>query len=108
VPPLFALGFAAYICFMKPVEEEKGKYFGVFNGEKYPVQDDRAHYFYELWQHEEPDELVRKVLSDNHFWGYDLTLLQGFREEVTKKVSLISKSGMKKVFSDLVNSESAV
>jgi tagaturonate reductase len=108
VPPLFALGFAAYICFMKPVEEEKGKYFGVFKGEKYPVQDDRAHYFYELWQNEQQHELVRQVLSDIHFWGYDLTLLQGFQEEVTKKVALISKSGMKHVFNDLVNSETTV
>ncbi|HEX2684279.1 MAG TPA: tagaturonate reductase, partial [Ferruginibacter sp.] len=44
VPEYMAIGFAAYIYFMKPVKEEEGKYYGRVNGKFYHINDAKAFY----------------------------------------------------------------
>ncbi|TWV99542.1 tagaturonate reductase [Chitinophaga pinensis] len=67
VPALMALGFAAYLLFMRDGE----------------VTDDYAGYFKEKWQRLEPAVLVQTVLKDTALWGVDLTQLPGFAHAVT-------------------------
>jgi tagaturonate reductase len=75
-PPHFALGFAAYLLFMK--------------GGSHPVNDDKAGYFAELWQ--KPETVVNTALKDQSLWGTDLTKLPGFEEAVKNNLdSLINK-----------------
>ena len=75
-PPHFALGFAAYLLFMK--------------GGSHPVNDDKASYFAELWQ--SPATVVNAALKDKSLWGADLTALPGFEEAVKNNLdSLINK-----------------
>jgi tagaturonate reductase len=92
-PDLFALGFAAYILFMKPVKETNGKFYGELNGNEYPIQDDFAAVFMHRWQTLKPDELVKDVLKDTAFWGEALDLLPGFENSVVEKLNLLIKSG---------------
>ena len=75
-PPLFTLGFAAYLLFMK--------------GGSHPVNDDKAAYFAELWQ--SPATVVNAALKDRTLWGVDLTKLPGFEAAVKENLdSLINK-----------------
>ncbi len=95
VPELFALGFAAYLYFMKAVKKSGEEYFGEFNGENYLIEDDIADKFYHLWQNTEPDKLVKSVFKNIAFWGKDLTLLPGFQQSVTDKLKRIIENGMR-------------
>ncbi|MDQ6755399.1 MAG: tagaturonate reductase [Bacteroidota bacterium] len=94
-PELMALGFAAYLYFMKAVKEEKGKFYGELNGEKYLIQDDAAEIFMKRWKTLKPAEVVRDVLRDNAFWGESLNILPGFQIAVTEKLSLLMNNGAK-------------
>jgi tagaturonate reductase len=78
-PPHFALGFAAYLLFMK--------------GGSYPINDDKANHFTELWK--SPATVVNAALKDKSLWGADLTALAGFEEAVKNNLdSLINKGTM--------------
>ncbi|MEA5426357.1 MULTISPECIES: tagaturonate reductase [Arcicella] len=79
-PELFAMGFAAYLQFMKAEKEVNGNYFGESNGEYYPINCNFAPYFYEAWENFDLD----KVLSNRSLWGEDLTQLEGFSDAVRK------------------------
>jgi tagaturonate reductase len=103
VPRLFALGFAAYLLFMKAVKEENGKYFGQRNGKRYPINDDFAAYFYKAWQavntdkEEDIQTFVRSVLTDTTLWATDLSKPKGFTETVSQNLSDMIKRGVKEV-----------
>ncbi|MDI3321107.1 tagaturonate reductase [Pinibacter soli] len=101
VPQHCALGFAAYILFTKPVKKEGGKYYGSFNGTDYHINDDKAGYFYELWQNTVPEQIVAKVLRDRELWDADLSALEGFEDAVTEKFYAIQEHGALNVLSSL-------
>ena len=92
VPQNIALGFAAYLLFMKSTETEAGKYYGYLDGKKYLINDDSAGYFYELWQQNKPEEVVEQALQNTALWGTNLDALPGFTAAVQKHlIALISK-----------------
>jgi len=95
VPERFALGFAAYLVFMKADTARDGQYFGTREGEEYPVRCDSAGYFHEAWKKhgEDTAALVKAVLSDTSLWGHDLTGLSGFESRVAEYVNLLLKEG---------------
>ncbi|RYY98306.1 MAG: tagaturonate reductase [Chitinophagaceae bacterium] len=94
VPELMALGFAAYIRFMKPERVTDGKYYGEWNGVSYLLQDDQAASFHRRWAGLTPAALVRDVLRDP-LWNASLHLLPGFAEAVTEKLVLINNGGLR-------------
>jgi tagaturonate reductase len=94
-PELFALGFAAYIYFMKGVTVKDGKYYGELNGVAYLIQDEQAEPFYKRWAGLSTVALAKEVLKDVSFWGSDLNALPGFCEAVTEKLSIIINSSIK-------------
>lgn len=94
-PELFALGFAAYIFFMKPVKQVNEKFYGDLNGEQYLIHDDCAEIFMKRWQKLTAAELVKDVLRDIGFWGESLNTFPGFQNAVTEKLELIMKNGVK-------------
>jgi tagaturonate reductase len=77
-PQHFALGFAAYLLFMRGVK--KGN-------------DDKAEYFLELWQEHEPAEVVNIALKDKSLWGVDLTRLNGFEAAVGELLGQLMGDG---------------
>ncbi len=106
VPEHIAIGFAAYIRFMRSVKEEAGKYYGRFNGQNYPVNDDQAFYFYEKWQTVNPALIAVSILRDVSLWGYDLASLPGFAEAVQEKLNEIEESGMNSLIDPLHSKKS--
>lgn len=93
-PPRFALGFAAYLLFMR--------------GGNYPINDDKAGYFLELWQSNEPAEVVTKVLKDKSLWGADLTQLNGFEKAVRENLELLINKGAATALAQLGTLKSAL
>jgi tagaturonate reductase len=108
VPGLFALGFAAYLLFMKAVKEENGKYYGERSGKPYLINDDFAAYFYKAWQGinitkaKSIQGFVTSVLSDTALWGTDLSKLKGFAETVSQHLVAMAKKGVKAVVEEQV------
>ncbi|MBU9937735.1 MAG: altronate oxidoreductase, partial [Ferruginibacter sp.] len=101
VPWNMATGFAAYIYFMKAVKEEGGNYYGRLRGNFYPIQDDKAFYFFKKWQNAKPGSMAVSVLRDTALWGQDLSSLPGFAEAVQEKLNAIEELGMAAVMDTL-------
>jgi tagaturonate reductase len=94
-PQLFALGFAAYVYFMKAVKQQGKDFYGEFNGEPYLIEDGMAEEFYHLWNKKPVDAVVKQVLKNESLWGYDLTELPGFHHTVLKYLNKIRKDEVK-------------
>jgi tagaturonate reductase len=95
VPPLFALGFAAYLYFMKPVKKSGLQFFGAIDGKEYLIEDPSAAIFYDFWNKDSVEEAVNEVLKQISIWGSDLSLLNGFQKAVTDNLNSIINKGMK-------------
>ncbi len=91
VPRHIALGFAAYLLFMKAVKKENDEYLGEWNGKSYPINDDKAGYFFEQWKKYEANELVQQVLGDAGLWGNDLSALPLFVQAVQTNLKALMK-----------------
>jgi tagaturonate reductase len=92
-PELISMGFAAYLLFMRPVKLDEDKYYGILDNRYYLIHDDRAAYFYGLWEERSVDTIVSKVLSNTEFWKEDLTRLDGFAQAVAKKLKSFIRKG---------------
>ena len=95
VPELFALGFAAYIYFMKAVKQNEKLFFGVNNGNPYLIEDEEAENFYHMWQTLPINEVANRTLKDIDLWGTDLSALPGFQQSVIDKLNSIINNGMR-------------
>lgn len=93
VPERIALGFAAFLVFMKIDKFENGKYYGILNGQSYLINDDSVAYFHQQQKNDDKG-YVKNVLSDVEFWGLDLNLMNGFIEAVIEKYNAIQTKGM--------------
>jgi tagaturonate reductase len=94
VPEKMALGFAAYLVFMKAVKLEGDLYYGSFNGKDYPIQDPKAGYFFEQWKNNSVPVLVKNVLSNTSLWNMDLASIPGLAEKLTENVEDILQYGI--------------
>lgn len=106
VPKRMALGFAAYLLFMKAVREENGQFIGEIKTGKgiisYPIRDEKAAYFYGDWKTVKPKDaasvntFVKSVLSDPNLWQADLSALPGFADAVTDNLKALLTDGSEK------------
>ncbi|MGH7237797.1 MAG: tagaturonate reductase, partial [Candidatus Saccharimonadales bacterium] len=97
VPVNMALGFAAFIRFMKIEQKSDGTYQGQINNREYTVTDSKADYFCGIWEKANIGLIVENVLSNKNLWDADLTALPGFKEAVTMKLNKIMTAGIKEV-----------
>ncbi len=97
VPELLALGFAAYIYFMKAVHQNGNEFFGEYNGQRYLIEDEMAGKFYNMWENSPTDKVIKEVLKDTSLWEQDLTILPGFQQSVTEKLNIIIANGMRTI-----------
>jgi tagaturonate reductase len=93
VPEHMALGFAAYLLFMKCKEGANGQYFGNLNGTNYVVEDEMAAYFAEKWKTNDADVVTNTVLADKNLWGTDLSILKGFSEAIKENIQMLVSNG---------------
>ena len=94
LPEAMVFGFAAYLLFMRVVRKDGNKYFGEYEGVEYPVQDDKASYFYEKWQLKDKVEIVDSVLGDTLLWGTDLKQIPGFAGAVRNSLNTMLEKGV--------------
>ncbi|HEV3327440.1 MAG TPA: tagaturonate reductase [Puia sp.] len=78
-PPHIALGFAGHLLFMR--------------SEKKEGWDDKAGYYFELWQGRSPAEVVKGALGNMSLWGADLTTLKGFEAAVFEQLGILMDKG---------------
>ncbi|SOE21795.1 tagaturonate reductase [Spirosomataceae bacterium TFI 002] len=97
VPQYLARCFAAYLLFMKSVEQKDGKFYGESHGEKYLINDDQAPYFHELWTCDDPVKVTKLALSNEELWGTDLTQLNGLESNVAIHLSNMQMAGVREV-----------
>jgi len=100
-PEMISAGFAAFILFMRPVKKELDKYYGIFEDRHYLINDDRAAYFFTLWQKLNLDDLIHSLLANTEIWHSDLNRLEGFGEKVTIQLKYLIKSGPIQVLNDI-------
>jgi tagaturonate reductase len=101
VPQYFTRCFAAYLLFMKVTKEEKGLFFGEYNGVPYLINCDAASYFMAEWTNEKPEMVVAKVLRNTDLWGFDLSTLHDFESNVSNHLSNMLMLGVKDAVSAL-------
>ncbi|MBR3632230.1 MAG: tagaturonate reductase [Elusimicrobiaceae bacterium] len=104
LPKLLTFSLAAFIKFYQ-VQEENGAYFGVRNGEKYPVKDDAEvlAFFASTWKTGTPAQVAHAVLSNAKLWnGQDLTKVAGLEQAVAHWLEVLAKEPMKNVVAELV------
>jgi tagaturonate reductase len=94
VPAQMALGFAAYLVFMKGSQGGDNRYYGDANGQTYLIEDEAAGYFAAQWAGEDTDRLVDTVLADKNLWGADLSGLQGLAAAIKENIRIIQKDGI--------------
>ena len=99
VPAEMALGFAAYLLFMKCQPCADGQYYGKINGLKYLVPDEKASYFSYQWATGNIDTFVNNVLSDQQLWEVTLSL-NGFAAAVKDNLNLLEKQGVSATLAD--------
>jgi tagaturonate reductase len=97
VPAYFALGFAAFIRFMKSVPNAEGQYVGSNHGQEYMITDSQAETFYKAWQEPDLHDVAYSVLSNKTLWEANLCQLPGFKEAVLKQLQQIVAKGTKEV-----------
>ena len=107
VPELMCAGFAAYLMFLRPVKKVDEKYFGEFQGQEYPINDDRADYFYQLWMDADlndpvlVNDMVDKVLLNQQLWDLDLKNLGDFAARVKHYLGEFVQRGVKATLADI-------
>ncbi|MEZ0484358.1 tagaturonate reductase [Fibrella aquatica] len=94
-PRYIAVGFAAYLLFMRATHQQDETWHGERNGETYPIYDDQAGYFADLWVRLAPDELATTVLQNATLWGHDLSLLPGFSAAVVTQLTQLVANGVR-------------
>lgn len=93
VPQYVALGFAAYLLFMRSTRQEGDNWYGEAHGQEYLIQDEQASYFADLWVRCPTNALAQEALRNVSLWGTDLTTLPGFASAVTRYLLQLQQEG---------------
>lgn len=89
-PDRYSWGFAAYLLFMKSSLSSQGNYVGNYKGAEYPIPDEKALFFSELWQNnKDTKKIVSIVLENEDLWGCRLNELPGFAASLTEKLNTL-------------------
>lgn len=92
-PEYMAIGFAAFLLFMKAQKDDDGKFIGRVNTKTYMITDDNISLITEKWDHFEGKALVKNILSDQGLWGFDLTTLPGLQQAVSEMLGSLETDG---------------
>ncbi len=100
VPNNMALGFAAYILFMKSTNVDS-KFVGTLNGKDYQITDDAASVLNAHWAAKNTATVVDSILKDTSLWDIDLTSLIGFSDAVILHLNALSEKGFKQSIANI-------
>jgi len=88
-PAYMALGFAAFIRFMKVKQQPNGSFTGLLNGTEYTITDSQAEYFSKLWESSDAVNATTAILGNTELWDADLSVLPGFKSAVIANLNKI-------------------
>jgi tagaturonate reductase len=92
-PDLMALGFAAFLLFMRSTTGADNNFYGENNGAAYRIQDDKAVLLQNHWKENSFDTITENTLQDRNIFGTDLTQYPGFAEAVNRNLQLLLQDG---------------
>jgi tagaturonate reductase len=92
-PELMALGFAAFILFMRSTKKGDNLFYGELKGNEYRIQDDKAVLLYDKWQLFDKDSVIEETLKDTAIFGKDLSVYPGFANTVKRYLLLLIQQG---------------
>ena len=94
IPACIAASLAFYIQFYTGERLEEGALVGSRGGNEYLIRDDLfVLQFFDEHKGDQPEALVKAVLTNDTFWGEDLTRIPGLLEDVTKDLVMIRDRG---------------
>lgn len=97
LPAHLTFSLAALMAFYTGTEIRDKALIGHRDGQEYNIMDDAdVLEFFAANSSKEPAEYAHAVLSNENFWGQDLTKLAGVEEAVTTYISDIRSMGMRK------------
>jgi tagaturonate reductase len=103
LPKCLTASLAAYIAFYSNDIQgltEKGLVCRRPKGNEYTVSDDRdVLEFYAAHKDDSAEDLVHAVLTNESFWGQDLTAVEGLEKAVADGLNKIRKDGAKALYS---------
>lgn len=91
VPACMAIGFAAFIRFMRVKAGDEGQYIGTNNNGEYKVTDSQAAYFAKVWENPDSDAVIQNILKNKDLWDADLDILPGFTAAVIEQFNQVNK-----------------
>ena len=96
LPCRLAFSLAALLDFYQGTEIRDGALIGHRNGEEYPIRDDAAVLdFFAAHSQDDPQTLTHAFLSNEDFFGQDLTQVPGLEAYVTQSLAHIRAKGMR-------------
>ena len=98
IPDHFAIGFAAYLLFMRSTKKEDGTYTGNIHGRTYTIKDDQAAVLSDYWQTTDISAIASVVLKDTQLWG--TALPDAFIQAVQEKLLLLQSNGARAILAN--------
>ena len=98
IPDHFAIGFAAYLLFMRSTKKEDGTYTGNIQGKTYTIKDDQAAVLSDYWQTTDISAIASVVLKDTQLWG--TALPDAFIQAVQEKLLLLQSNGARAILAN--------
>ena len=97
LPTHLTFSLAALMAFYTGTEIRDGALIGNRGDEEYKISDDAATLeFFAANSGKEPLEYAEAVLSNDSFWGHNLTKIKGLTEAVAEYVASIRETGMRR------------
>lgn len=103
LPKCLTVSFALYVAFYRNGKEMTNTGLAVIrpNGDSYTISDDKAVLeFYLTHKNDSSRQLAYAVCSNEHFWGEDLTNIDGFAETVADTLEKIEQNGTYEVMKE--------
>ena len=94
VPECMAIGFAAFLHFMKAQKNSDGKFSGTANNQSYTITDENISLFSAKSQELSSEEYVAAIMANESLWDYDLSSIPGFVKRVTHILQSFENSGV--------------
>ncbi len=94
LPECIVASLAFYIAFYQGVRMDESSFIGVRGNDEYKIQDGSdVLEFYHGHKDDSPSSLAEAVLSNEKFWGEDLTELPGLCEKVAEGLQVVKEQG---------------
>lgn len=94
LPECITASLAFYIAFYRGVRLDENGFVGIRGDEEYAIKDDKDILeFYDAHKEDDAKAIAEAVLSNQGFWGEDLTEYEGLLEEVAADLEIIGEKG---------------